>query len=234
MTADDGGSFSEAAAVGVLGAAMGAAVGAPFGLAVPLGLVAAVNGVVAGRRRIYDWNCSTGLVAFTLDSTWAAPMTAAGLIVNGVGTLTHGGYVDDLSRRSNRHVYQRGFMPRRGFAITVGNVISGAGDTTSSRRRRLVTDHEDVHVWQARWLGPLYPVLYGGWTVIAGGIGMLAWMTRHRTRPFSKVVETYGYYLNPFEWWAYSRDGHWPPAGKVAGIGWRRPMVRPFGTARHG
>ncbi len=114
---------------------------------------------------MYDWESSKGLAAVVLDSTWALPMTAAALFANAVGIVTKGGYVDDLSRRSNRHVYQRGFMPRKGFAITLGNVISGAADTSKERRRRLITDHEDVHVWQARWLGPLYPVVYwAGWS----------------------------------------------------------------------
>jgi hypothetical protein len=48
----------------------------------------------------------------------------------------------------------------------------------------------------------------------------------------AKVVETYAYYLNPLEWWAYSRDDHWPPSGKVAGIGWKRPAVRPLHSVR--
>jgi len=43
-----------------------------------------------------------------------------------------------------------------------------------------------------------------------------------------KVVETCGYYLNPFEWWAYSRDDHWPPHGIVGGLGWKQPAVQPF------
>ncbi len=234
MSADDGGSFIEAAAVGALGAMAGAAIGLPFGMAVPFGAIAAINGAVSGWRRVYDWRRSSGIAAFALDSTWALPMTAAALFANGVGLATDGGYADDLSRRANRHVYERGFTPRRGFAITLGNVISGAGDCTSDRRRRLVTDHEDVHVWQARWLGPMFPILYGGWTAVAGGIGVLAWVVRHRDQPVGKVVETYGYYLNPFEWWAYSRDDHWPPTGKVDGIGWRQPAVRPFGPVRRG
>ena len=103
--------------------------------------------------------------------------------------------------------------------VTIGNAVNGAGDDalTSERRRRLVTDHEDVHVWQARWFGPLYPVLYAGWTVAGGAIGAVLWAARRRREPFGRVVETCGYYLNPFEWWAYSRGGTWPPANKLAG-----------------
>ncbi len=223
-----GGNLIEAAAVGVVGGAFGAAVGAPFGLAVPLGTLAAANGAICGWRRIYDWSCSTGLVAFTLDSTWSLPMTSAGLASQAIGVVRgRPGYIESLSRRSNRQVFERGFVPRSGFAITVGNVISGAGDTSQPRRRRLVTDHEDVHVWQARWFGPLYPLLYGVWMLVGGAVGIVVWAVRRRSERIAKVVESCAYYLNPFEWWAYSRDDHWPPSGKVQGLGWRKPIVRP-------
>jgi hypothetical protein len=218
-----------APAVGVLGGVVAASVGAPLGLTAPFAVIGAANGVVAGWRRVYDWTSSKGIVAFTLDSTWSLPMTAAGLASQVLG-LVRGrpGYDASLSRRSNRLVFARGFVPRRGFAITVGNVISGAGDTSNPRRRRLVTDHEDVHVWQARWLGPFYPVMYGAWMAVGAAVGMLTWATRRRDDSFTKVVESCAYYLNPFEWWAYSRAGHWPPSGKVRDLGWRNPVVRPI------
>jgi hypothetical protein len=225
----DGGSLIEAAAVGVAGAALGAAVGAPLGIGLALGAVGATNGAVAGWRRVYDWGCSSGPVAFVLDSTWALPMTAAALASQALGAVRgDAGYDASLSRRANRMVFRRGFVPRRGFAITIGNVVSGAGDTSLPRRRKLVTDHEDVHVWQARWFGPFYPLLYGGWMVVGGALGMAVWATTRRADPFARVVESCAYYLNPFEWWAYSRDGHWPPSGKVRGLGWRNPIVRPL------
>jgi hypothetical protein len=53
------------------------------------------------------------------------------------------------------------------------------------------------------------------------------WVVKRRSDRFARVVESCAYYLNPFEWWAYSRDGHWPPSGKVTGLGWRNPIVRP-------
>jgi len=224
----DGGNLVEAAAVCVLGGALGAAFGAPFALALPFGVVGATNGAICGWRGVYDWSCSTGLAAFTLDSTWSLPMTAAGLASQAIGVVRGApGYDVSLSRRANRQVFRRGFVPRSGFAITVGNVVSGAGDTSQPGRRRLVTDHEDVHVWQARWFGPLYPLSYGAWMVVGGAVGMVVWAVRRRSERFTKVVESCAYYLNPFEWWAYSRDDHWPPSGKVRGLGWRKPIVRP-------
>jgi hypothetical protein len=160
-------------------------------------------------------------------------MTAAGLFANGVGLVRReSGYVPELSTRQNRHVYRRGFMPRKGFAITLGNVISGAGDVDRARRARLVTDHEDVHIWQGRFFGPAYPCVYAGWTVAGAAVGAVLWLARVRREPFTKVVESSAYYLNPFEWWAYSRDANWPPRGKIADFGWRRPCCRPLSFAR--
>ena len=232
MTTDsvaDGGSLTEAAAVGALGAVFASAVGAPLGFAVPFAVVGAANGAIAGWRQIYDWKCTNGFVAFALDSTWSAPMTAAGLVSQVLGIVRgRPDYDPTLSRRANRQVFRRGFVPRPGFVITVGNVVSGAGDTSVPRRRRLITDHEDVHVWQARWFGPFYPLLYGAWMVGGGAAGMVLWVTRRRGDAFTKVVESCAYYLNPFEWWAYSRDSHWPPSGKVRGLGWRKPIVPPL------
>src|SRR5262245_14462460 len=119
---------------------------------------------------------------------------------------------------------------RRGFLITIGNTVHGAGDiaATDARRRRVVTDHEDVHVWQGRWFGPFYPLLYGGWMLLGGALGAVRWAAGRRGQAIGKVREPCGYYLTPAEWWAYSRDASWPPRGKVAGLGWRRAVVRPL------
>jgi hypothetical protein len=46
------------------------------------------------------------------------------------------------------------------------------------------------------------------------------------------VVESVAYYLNPFEWWAYSRDNLWPPPSKVQDLGYRRAAVRPLAVTR--
>jgi hypothetical protein len=222
---------AEAVAAALVGAALGGAAGHLVGLTVPGALVGAANGAVSGARRIYDWSQPKGIGAFVLDSTWALATTTAGLICHATAVVqSDAGYSHELSDRQNRHVYAGGLRVRRGFAITVGNVVNGAGDLSKPRRRKLVTDHEDVHVWQTRWLGPMFPVLYGGW--MAGGAiaGALAWLVGRGRTPLGKLVDTFAYYLNPFEWWAYSRDAHWPPRGKLEGVGWSRPIVRGFAT----
>ncbi len=224
------GSSAEAAGVAALGAVAAALTGSVVDLAAPAAIVGGLNGVISGWRRTYSWRQPTGTLALVLDSTWALPMTAAGLLSNGVGLIQrNSGFVPELSERSNRHVYRRGFVPRKGFAITVGSVISGAGDVDRPRRARLVTVHEDVHVWQARWFGPLFPLLYGGWALIGAVVGMVRWLTDRRKRGdrLASTVESAAYYLNPFEWWAYSRDANWPPSGKVVGFGWAKPCCAP-------
>jgi hypothetical protein len=223
----------ELVATAVGAGALGALVGLPFDLALPFGVIAAANGAICGWRGTYDWRTRRGWSAAVLDSTWSLVTTTGALVSHAAGYMRGDvQYVDALSHRQNRIVYQRGLRLRRGFAVTIGNVVSGAGDVSTPRRQSLVTHHEDVHVWQARWFGPLYPVIYVGWTVIAGAAGAVVWATRRRDERFTRVVETCAYYANPFEWWAYSRDGRWPPHRMVSGLGWRRPMVRPFDAAR--
>jgi hypothetical protein len=227
----------EAVATAAVGGVLGGAALAAFGLGVPGVAIGAANGALSGWRGTYDWHRPAGVLAFALDSTWAAPMTAAALISHAIAATQRdrGGYLSALSRRANRHVYAHGFRVRRGFVITIGNAVHNAGQQAAEvpRRRRVVTDHEDVHVWQSRWFGPFFPLLYGGWLVLGAGAGAVVWAVRGRAEPFARVVETCAYYLNPFEWWAYSRGGVWPPSAKVAGLGWRQPIVRPLSeTAR--
>ncbi len=224
---------AETLATAAAGAAIAGAVGSLFGLGIPAALIGGANGVISGRRRIYDWKSAKGVAAFALDSTWALTTTTAGLMAHGVAAVRgEAGFAPQLSERQNRHVYARGFQPRKGFAITLGNVVNGAGDLTKPRRAKLVTDHENVHVWQSRTFGPTYPVLYLGWAVGGGAAGALIWATKRRNERLSKVIESCAYYLNPFEWWAYSRDDHWPPQGKLDQLGWKRPAVRSFASLR--
>ena len=223
----------EAVAVGAAGALLGGVTGALVGMPIPAAVVGGINGALSGARRIYDWRSATGRAAFVLDSSWALLSTAGGVAAHAVGRVRGApGFSPELSERCNRHVLARGFQPRRGFAITIGNVVNGVGDVHHPRRAKLVTDHEDVHVWQARLFGPAYPVLYLGWMVGGGAVGAVGWVLRHRDQPFGRVVEAYAYYLNPFEWWAYSRDDHWPPKGLVESIGPKRPIVRSFASFR--
>ncbi len=226
----------ETAVTTAVGGALAGATWSIVGLGWPAAIVGALNGLIGGWRRTYGWRTGRGVVAFALDSTWAAPMVVSALVAHVVALFTtaRGGYVRALSERQDRHVYAGGLRLRRRFVIALANTVNNAGTNviTSPRRQQLIRDHEDLHVWQARWFGPLYPVAYVGWMVVMGPVGAVVWLVR-RPRPAAlfSVTETFAYYMNPFEWWAYSREGNWPPPGMVGGLGWRRPMVRPVNRA---
>ncbi len=81
-----------------------------------------------------------------------------------------------------------------------------------------------MHVWQARWFGPLYPLVYGVWTVLGALVGVVAWVLRGRKERLWKVIDTTAYYSNPLEWWAYSREGRWPPPAAIPELTWRSPI----------
>ncbi len=199
----------EATVVGVGGAALGALVLRPFGLAWLGGLIAGANGALSGWRGIYDWRRVEGWLGAILDSTWGMVGIAGSVAAHVAAVFLPPGYVDSMSRRRGRHVYQRGWTPKRGFAFTAGNVISGVGDPASERRRQLADRHEMVHVWQQRAFGPIFVVVYGAWMIGGAVTGTIVWLRKRGS--LYDTVERHAYYYNPFERWAYARDENWPP-----------------------
>ena len=177
--------------------------------------VAGGNGALSGWRGIYDWRRPRGVAGYLLDSTWNLVGITGSLVVHGASHLGRDpGYVAELSHRSGFHVYRRGAVLRRGFALCVGNVVTGAAgrsglDPSSEagrRRRRMIVEHEGLHVWQQRALGPCFPLLYGGWMLIGAVAGVAAWAVRRdRTESLFRTVERLAYSRNPFEVSAYRR-----------------------------
>lgn len=198
-------------------------------------VVGAVSGAVAGANRVYDWRSTRGRMSFVLDHTWALLTTTTGMLALGLNRLLGDPGLDtELSERRNRLVHRRGFVLRRGFAVTFGYVVNGAGASDGSMppsRRALVEQHEDVHVWQARTLGPLYAVGYVSWTVVGAMVATGSWIMRRPGPSLVRRVDAYAYYRNPFEWYAYSRDGNWPPRAVEATRVWRRPFPGSNGRA---
>ncbi len=216
----------EAAVSGAGAAILGWMVGLPFGLAMPAAVVAGVNGFISGLRGIYAWQTPSGWIGFVLDSTWGLVGTAASALIHALqAAMPSGKFRSDLSRRRGRHVYEGGYRIKSGFASAVGNVITNADgvsglDGAGGRRRRLLIDrHEMLHVWQQRWFGPLFPLLYTAWAIVAGLIGLIIGLATRRS--VVKSIFTLAYYDNPFEYWAYRRDRYWPPAGADAVLAWR-------------
>ena len=236
MSEPSTGQAGEAFAAAVAGAALGALVTWPLGIAPVGAAIGAANGLISGWRGVYEWRHPRGVLSFALDSTWALATTGAGVVIHGLDLVSGDpGYAPALSRRANRHVYRRGFQLRRGFAMTWGNVVNGAGEV----------DGDDAPA----------PCVAGGWspttrTSTCGRPGRSGRCTRRSTSagPWSAArparcagrcgattrsagsVDAWGYYANPFEWWAYSRDGNWPPRSlrERSALVWRKPMTRPL------
>lgn len=189
---------TEAAAVGAAGAALGYVTGRRVGVAVPAAVIAGASGVVNGWRRIYHWRSAAGVTGFVLDHSWGLASTLGGLVSHGVSVARgRPGYRPDVSERRGRHVYDHGFQVRRGYAMAMGNVVTGARG-----RVRLVDDHEQVHIWQARILGPLYPVMYVGWVVLAIPVGLWRWWHGGRVTSLRRSIDAVAYWANPLERWA--------------------------------
>lgn len=209
--------LAESVCLGAIGGLLAGAVGRLLGLERAFALIGAGNGLISGWRGVYRLDRARGWAAFTLDSTWGLLGTGAGLALHGVNRLLDGGYHPGMSQDRDRHVYAAGFAPRRGFAVTMGNVVSNGGgpvgldgdDPRVVRRRRLIDLHEELHIWQNRWFGPAFPAVYGAWLVAGAVAATVAWPWVRGS--WWEAVETVAYYDNPFEYWAYRRDGYWPP-----------------------
>ena len=229
-----GSSLAEAAAVGLAGAVLTwsvllAAGWVPTSVAGAGAVAAGLNGAISGARGVYQWRRPHGWVCWVLDSTWGLVGVAGGVLLH-LANAFHpsSAYFDGMSRRTNRHVYEGGVTFRPGFAIAVGNVVSAGGGATGlrgesprvMRRRRLVELHEGTHILQNRLFGPLYVLGYGAWMVLAGAAGLVIGPVMDRRR-WRSVVETLAYYDNPFELWAYRRDGYWPPGGAHPSFVWK-------------
>jgi hypothetical protein len=214
----------------VAGTALGGAVGLLGGvpLAIATGISAGVNGAFGGYRQVYDWRRAKGWFAFAADSTWGLVGTTLGNVLN-LANLAgrNSGYRADFSRRQNRHVYERGASMKRGFAVTHGPVISNASTGRGSlveERRPFLDRHEGLHIWQNRIFGPLYQAVYVVWFAGGAVVGVTAWALKREKPKMKKMVETAAYYDNPFEFWAYKRDGHWENNSAEPTLKWRRPQ----------
>ena len=183
----------------------------------PLGAVmGGMNGLIGGVHGIYDWSSPAGWFAFFSDSTWSLLGTSIGNVVHIINLFyKDANYRDDLSRRQNRNVYEGGFALKKDFAFTQGNVISNAGQGTGSVNASFIANHEELHVWQQRFFGPIFQVGYVVWAVGGVIVGSIVWLWHTDTGAsgLGSLIETAAYYDNPFEYWAYKNDSNWPPSG---------------------
>jgi hypothetical protein len=137
-------------------------------------------------------------------------------------------YSHDLGHRPRRHGYEGGCHLKDGFAFTQGNVISNAGadvglDPSTPESRRLLhlaAEHEEMHVWPSRILGPLFQATYVAWGIGGAIAGFVVWLT-DTDQDLGSLIETAAYYDNPFEYWAaYNSDDKWAASGADKDLAW--------------
>ncbi|SCL33626.1 hypothetical protein GA0070624_4779 [Micromonospora rhizosphaerae] len=116
----------------VTGALLGLLVGAPFGWAI-------------GSARTYAPDIR-GVLLFVVDHTWSLLNTVVGAVYLALHLVVRHQIDRVVSPHSGRVNVVEGVSPR--YATTIGTVCAGS----SPRIQR----HEDVHILQARLLGPLY------------------------------------------------------------------------------
>lgn len=187
-----------------------------WSIAGPVGaIMGGMNGLVSGIHGIYDWTSIDGWFAFISDSTWNLFGTSLGNIVHIVNLFySDANYREDLSHRQNRHVYEGGFALKKDFAFTQGNVISNAGQGLGAAgiNTTFIAEHEELHIWQQRFFGPLFQATYIVWAVGGLIVGTVTWFF-NTDESWGNLVETAAYYDNPFEYWAYKNNDYWPPDG---------------------
>jgi RHS repeat-associated protein len=202
-----------------LGWNVGMLVGGPVG-----GFIGAamggMNGLVGGIHGIYDWTSVDGWFAFLSDSTWSLVGTSLGNVVHIINLFySDSNYREDLSRRQNRNVYEGGFALKGDYAFTQGNVISNAGLGSGSVDASFIANHEELHIWQQRFFGPLFQATYVVWAV-GGFITASVYWCFNSDENWGSLVETATYFDNPFEYWAYKNDDNWPPSGINPSLAW--------------
>ncbi|MFI6131656.1 glycine zipper family protein [Micromonospora sp. NPDC051141] len=166
-----------AGAVGLLvGAVVGLLVGAPFGWAT------ASAGTYGADAR--------GIFRFVVDHTWSLLNTFAGALYLALH-LVVGHQLDRVaSAGSGRVNVVEGVSPR--YATTIGTVCAGSSPG--------IQRHEDVHVFQARLLGPLYlPLVALNYVLFTVAPVWLLWHD-HTNAPINRFTRYFEIGVYPHVW----------------------------------
>ncbi|WP_020519026.1 hypothetical protein [Catelliglobosispora koreensis] len=177
--------------------AVGAVLAGPVGAFAGL-VLGGVFGLAIAQGRAYPPSAK-GVLLLVLDHTWSLPNTIVGSAFLLVQRLR--GHTLDLSQtvHSGRIYIRERFV--KGYAVTVGNVIAGATPD--------LCPHEELHVRQARILGPLYFPLVGLGYVIGTVFPYWLFYHDHEKWPVKGPVTYFTCGVYPHVWheaWAYRSD----------------------------
>lgn len=167
-------------------------------VAISLGLLGALDGIIAALLRGPHWAAGWALVF--LNSSW-------GFLGNILGLGTHlGSYLcwanNGDPERNNRKAYT---LYRRGLTLKeeVGNRYAFTqGWVVSCDRPGDLEVHEAIHVGQHFVLGPIFVVSHGIWDAVGAVIGLIAAPLKHIK--VEDAVTKMSYFNNPYEIMAYA------------------------------
>ncbi|WP_433310850.1 glycine zipper family protein [Micromonospora chersina] len=176
----------------VLGAVLGGAAGGTIGL-----LVGAVVGLLVGAP--FGWAVAAagtygldakGIFLFVVDHTWSLLNTVAGALYLALH-LVFGHQLDRVvSQSSGRVNVVEGVSPR--YATTIGTVCAGSSPD--------IQRHEDVHILQARLLGPLYlPLVALNYVLFTIAPVWLLWHD-HSNAPINRFTRYFEIGVYPHVW----------------------------------
>ncbi|MEH0982615.1 glycine zipper family protein [Micromonospora sp. CPCC 205556] len=160
----------------LVGAVVGLLVGGPFGWAI-------------ASARVYGPD-ARGILLFVVDHTWSLLNTVAGAIYLTVH-LIFGHHLDrPTSQQSCRVNVVEGVSPR--YATTIGTVCAGSNSG--------IQRHEDVHIFQARLLGPLYlPLVALNYVLFTIAPVWLLWHD-HTNAPINRFTRYFEIGVYPHVW----------------------------------
>jgi hypothetical protein len=174
------------------GALLGYLAGGPVGLVIGAGvglLLGAVFGWAVASAKVYGPDVR-GVLLFIVDHTWSMLNTVAGALY----LTVHLVFGHSLDRAASQHSCRlnvvEGVSPS--YATTIGTVCAGAGSN--------IQRHEDVHILQARLLGPLYiPLVLANYALFAIAPIWLIYHD-HTNAPINKFTRYFEIGVYPHVW----------------------------------
>jgi hypothetical protein len=174
------------------GALLGYLAGGRLGLLVGGGiglLLGAVFGWAVASARVYGPD-TRGFLLFVVDHTWSMLNTVAGALYLAIHLILGHSLDRPTSRHSCRVSVGEGLSSH--YATTIGTVCGGS----SSGIQR----HEDVHILQARLLGPLYiPLVVTNYVLFALAPVWLIYHD-HTNAPINKFTRYFEIGVYPHVW----------------------------------
>ena len=166
-------------------------------------------GVMDGLWATHKW-AGLGIIGFPLDVTWGLGGSTNGVLLHLINTLitTHADGPDEI--RHEAHRYIKGFRIKEDFAFTQGAVMSDMGGWTPSSD---LFQHESLHVWQNRVLGPFFWFSYAAWMLVTLIPSLIAGLIGGAV---GDALQWWTYFNNPWEVMAY---GIANPTGRT---GWNK------------